>query len=140
MRWRMPDGDPKLAAQKSTKKDLPPQENPVSSGNFRLEEIDGYRPGTFRSDSVMHPDVESGAWRPSGSYSPSVFNVGEGKRTAESRKAVLNDDTEYDYALGCYQDPSHASHTYRSGRPKRSGAARVNRQFLGGAESGYKEG
>ncbi|MFC9296940.1 hypothetical protein ACFTWH_08475 [Streptomyces sp. NPDC057011] len=120
------------------------QAHAPSINNFRFADDDPYhRPGVDYSQWGLHPDMqrpdtrENPAVRPCGSYSTSVRNEGEGKMTnAHTRRMVVDDSTEYDAAVRHYYGDTSR---YRSGAVKQNSGALVNRQFVGGAESGYKE-
>lgn len=107
--------DPKRDAQRSVSREVAPQVNPIRSETRTLSEIDGYRPGVFSSESMMHPDMQRvDGWHPSGSYSPSSRN---------------GSDNVHDDAPAYY---------YRSGRPKLS-IATVPVEFHEGAEAGHED-
>ncbi|OEJ34181.1 hypothetical protein [Streptomyces subrutilus] len=130
MRWRVSDSV--TAAQKETVKDSPPQVSPVHFRERTLTEADGYRPGTWRSDYQLNPEMSRpdgpDAWRPSGSYSTSVHNEG---RSSWTRRMVMDDESEY----GHYERTQTGDNSlyYRSGRPK-LGVAMTPAEFRAAAE------
>ncbi|MGW2038697.1 hypothetical protein [Streptomyces virginiae] len=141
MQYRAPVPlDDKRAAQKSTRHlDAGVQVNPVHAEQGYLSESDGYRPGTFRSDSFMDPEMQRhDGWRPSGSYSTSVHNdPTPGKYTnPHTRRMVMDDDTEYGHAVR--RSTGDDRLYYRSGRAK-LGVATVPAEFVEGAEAGRED-
>ncbi|MFF2191697.1 hypothetical protein [Streptomyces sp. NPDC058157] len=137
-RARVPLEDARLRAQKSVRRvDDGVQVNPVSVDYRNLTEEEGARPGVFRSDSAIDPDMQRHeGWRPSGSYSTSVHNEGDGKRTnAWNRRMVMDDETEYDHAV---RHATGDASRYRSGRPRLILAKLVPAEFRDGADDGYE--
>ncbi|MER8047118.1 hypothetical protein [Streptomyces sp. NPDC094032] len=103
-RARVPLLDTKSRAQKSVNRDVGLQENPVTSEYRDMTPDDGYRPGVFRSDVMLHPDMQRhDGWRPAGSFSPSSYNGRrEGHVTLEEfRQALVNSMREGEEQHGC---------------------------------------
>ncbi|MGW3371721.1 hypothetical protein [Streptomyces hydrogenans] len=138
-RARVPLDDEKHRAQKSVNRDVRLHPSPFSYEIRDSTHEEGYRPGAFTSEPSIHPDITSGGWRPSGSFSVSVINDDTpGKKMQPwNRRMVLNDWSDQDYAMGCYTDPTHASRFYRSGLPKLGGA--VVQEFAEGVEAGSED-
>ncbi|WP_030732184.1 hypothetical protein [Streptomyces sp. NRRL S-237] len=127
MRWRVSDSV--TAAQKAAIKDSPPQVSPVHFGERTLTEADGYRPGTWRSDYQLNPEMSRpDGWRPSGSFSTSAYTEG---RSPWTRRMVMDDASEYKHAV--HRSTGDDLLYYRSGRPK-LGVAMTPAEFREAAE------
>ncbi|MGW2587209.1 hypothetical protein ACWCYZ_39025 [Streptomyces virginiae] len=121
-----------------TVEDLLCQAHAPSTNNARFADDDPYnRPGRPDSEHQLNPEMSRrDGWRPSGSWSTSVHNAGEGKQTSGTRRATVTDETEYGHAVR--HTTGDDSLYYRSGRPKMGIA--VSPEFVRGAVAGYKQG
>ncbi|WP_405832456.1 hypothetical protein [Streptomyces sp. NBC_00105] len=120
-----------------TVEDLLCQAHAPSTNNARFADDDPYnRPGRPDSEHQLNPAMQHPqGWRPSGSWSTSVHNAGEGKQTSGTRRATVTDETEYGHAVR--HTTGDDSLYYRSGRAKLGGA--VMPEFRDGSDDGYEE-